>query len=54
MRQWVATELRSEHDALAKRLVDQVRDLFNLTSAMADGFDARVEAATSHPCLGVD
>ena len=47
MRQWVAAELRQEHDALERRLVESVRDLFNRTSAMADSFDARVEAATA-------
>ena len=47
MRQWIATDLRNEHDALEKRLVDKVQDLYNRTSTMADTFDARVEAATS-------
>ena len=47
MRQWIATELRQEHDALEKRLVDKVQELHDRTSTMADGFDARVVSAQS-------
>ena len=47
MRQWIATDLRNEHDALEKRLVDRVQELHDRTSTMAEGFDSRVASAQS-------
>ena len=47
MRQWVMGELKTEHDALEKRLVDSVRELHDRTAATQSDFDARVGNANA-------
>ena len=45
MRQFVMGELKTEHEALEKRLVDSVRELHDQTARTQGEFDTRVSAA---------
>ena len=47
MREWVMGELKTEHDALEKRLVDSVRELQDRTAATQIDFDVRVGNANA-------